>query len=382
LGDEFEINSSAALLRRLELTVVVDGDSMTVTVPTNRPDLTRPADLVEEIARLADFDTFAETVPTGPAGGLVVEQRRTRRARDLLRGLGLMQVINLPFVSEEELLAFSAAGPGGVTADVVTVCNPLRDDQSKLRQSLLPGLLRKLRENRNRGAQSVSLFETGRVFRARPWSDDSRVPEQPVLLGLAAIGPFGKSKIGTKPDRADATTALAIVESLAAGLGLDIGRHQAVAPGFHPTRTAALMIGDTPIGFAGELHPDVADEFELDGRVAIVEVELSALVAEQPGIQLSPVSTFPHVDFDLSFEVEMAASAGELATSTRRASDLVETATIFDDYRDSGSGLRAVGVRYRLRAEDRTLDADEIAAEREKMIDKAGALGAKLRGGA
>ncbi|MEA2000750.1 MAG: phenylalanine--tRNA ligase subunit beta [Actinomycetota bacterium] len=381
LGDDFEIDSSAALLRRLELDVVVDGDSMQVTVPTNRPDLTRPADLVEEIARLADYDTFAETVPTGPVGGLLVEQHRARTTRELLRGLGLTQVINLPFVSEEELLAFSSATPEGGTQDVVTVRNPLRDDQSKLRQSLLPGLLRKLRDNRNRGAESVALFETGRAFRARPWSDDPRVPEQPVLLAVAAIGPFGNSNIGTKSERADATTALAIVRSLAAGLGLDIDRHQSVAPGFHPTRTAGLRIGDTTIGFAGELHPDVADEFELEDRVAIVEVELSAVTAEQTSVQLSPVSTFPHVDFDLSFEVDMAASAGELAASTRRASDLVEKATIFDDYRDSGSGLRAVAVRYRLRAADRTLDADEIATEREKMIDKASALGAKLRGG-
>jgi phenylalanyl-tRNA synthetase beta chain len=105
------------------------------------------------------------------------------------------------------------------------------------------------------------------------------------------------------------------------------------------------------------------------------------LVAEQASVQMTTVSTFPHVDFDLSFEVGMSASAGDLAATTRSVSNLVETATIFDDYRDDDTGLRAVAVRYRLRATDRTLDADEIAAEREKMIEKAAAVGARLRGG-
>ena len=125
LGDRFTTDICAGLLRRLQLDVTVTGDLLEVVVPTYRPDLTIPADLIEEIARLADFDTFEETVPTGPAGGLLVEQRRSRELHRLLQGEGLMQAINLPFVSEEELAAFS---DDGATVDVVTVRNPLRED--------------------------------------------------------------------------------------------------------------------------------------------------------------------------------------------------------------------------------------------------------------
>jgi phenylalanyl-tRNA synthetase beta chain len=196
----------------------VGKDALTVTVPTNRPDLTRPADLVEEIARLADFDTFAATVPTGPAGGLLVEQSRERLVRNLLRGMGLVQAISLPFVSEEELVAF--ADSGNEKAGVVTVRNPLREDQSKLRQSLLPVLLRRLRENRNRGAETVALFETGRAFYARPWGEDDRVPDQPMRLGIAVIGPFGHTDLAGARRQADAGTALAIIDSLGGGLGV------------------------------------------------------------------------------------------------------------------------------------------------------------------
>ena len=381
LGDDFTLETSATLLRRLQLAVEVQDDMLIVTVPTNRLDLTRPADLVEEIARLADFDTFEETLPTGPAGGLRIEQRRTRTTRGILRGIGLMQVINLPFVADEELAAFGAL-ERGAPVDVVTVRNPLRDDQAKLRQSLLPGLLRKLRENRNRGAETVALFETGRVFYARPWQEDPRVPDQPIRLGAAVIGPFGTGRLGIKQPPADAATAFAMVTALETGLGLKIDRHRAEAAGYHPTRTAALSIDGSVIGHAGELHPDVADVFELDGRVALIEMDLNSLVAEQPSVQIETISTFPHVDFDLSFEVDLGASAGELAATTGRASSLVENVTVFDDYRDEGAGLRAVAMRYRLRASDRTLDAAEIAAERTKMIQEAAALGATLRGGA
>ena len=223
LGEEFTIGKSAALLRRLHLQVV-DGDPLAVTVPTYRPDLTRPADLVEEIARLADFDTFAESVPTGPAGGLLIEQKRSRLVHNILRGLGLTQAINLPFVSDMELGVFSDDTSGDVTPDVVTVRNPLRDDQSKLRQSLLPGLLRNLRDNRNRGQDSVALFESGRVFFARPWADDERVPEQPVRLAAAIIGPYGADGLAKSTAAADATTALALAGSISDALGVPIER--------------------------------------------------------------------------------------------------------------------------------------------------------------
>ena len=319
-------------------------------------------------------------MPTGPAGGLLPEQWRTRRVRDLLRGLVLSQTINLPFVSPDELAAFGEVDAAGTAADVVTVRNPLRDDQSKLCQSLLPGLLRKLRENRNRGADWVGLYETGRVFFARPWADDPRVPEQPIRLAIAISGPYGTRRLGDAVPDADATTALGIVAALSDAMDVAIERTHAAPRGYHPTRTAALTIDGRVIGHAGELHPDVADEFELAGRVAVLEMDLDPLVAITTPRQMDPVSTYPHVDFDLSFEVPHEMSAAKLLTVTMTASDLVEQARVFDDYRDAERGLRSIALRYRLRAADRTLEADEIAAERTRMIEQAAAFGATLRG--
>jgi phenylalanyl-tRNA synthetase beta chain len=380
LGPEFDLDRSAAMLRRLGL-AIERGETLVVTIPTYRRDLTRPADLVEEIARLADYDTFGATVPTGPAGGLLPEQQRMRLAHNILRGAGLIQAINLPFVSNSELAAFSdSVAEDGHVRDVVSVRNPLREDQSKLRQSLLPGLLRNLRENRNRGLEGVALFESGRVFFAHPWGADGRVPEQPVRLAAAVIGPLGRPQLGHRAGAADAGTALGLIDLLGDGLGVTIARRQTTRAGMHPTRAAELVMGEVTIGYAGELHPEVVEQFELEGRVAVFELDVAPVIAPRPSVQMQPVSTYPHVEFDLSFEVALGTPAADLVAATTGTSELVESALIFDDYRNE-KGERAVAISYRLRANDRTLGADEIATVRQKMIDEAAARGANLRGG-
>ncbi len=375
LGERFDAEMSADLLRRVHLDVARDGASLDVVVPTYRPDVTRPADLIEEIARLADFDTFDATLPTGPAGGLSSEQSRTRTLLATLRGLGLHQAVNLPFVSPGELEAFG----GGVT-EVVAVRNPLRDDQSKLRQSLLPGLLRNVRENLNRGAGAVALFETGRVFYARPWQDDARVPDQPERVAVAIAGPLGVAELGSPARNADAATAHALLTAVARRMGLHLERDAAQPPGYHPTRTASVELAGTPIGFAGELHPDIAAAFEIDVRVAIAEVELGPLVAAQPRIEMAPISTYPHVDFDLSFEIPRTLAGSDLVEATAKASTLVERVTVFDDFVHPEKGERSIAVKYRLRASDRTLSRDEIEAERAAFVNAAASRGARLRG--
>jgi len=375
LGDRFDIVMSADLLRRVHLDVTENGGSLDVVAPTYRPDITRAADLIEEIARLADFDTFEATLPTGPAGGLSSEQGRTRTLLATLRGFGLHQAVNLPFVSPAELEAFS-----DVVSQVVAVRNPLRDDQSKLRQSLLPGLLGNLRENLNRGAGAVALFETGRVFYARPWQNDARVPDQPDRLAVAIAGPLGVAEMGSPPRNADAATALALLTAVARRMGLDLVREAAQPPGYHPTRTASLELAGAQIGFAGELHPDTAAAFEIDVRVAIAEVELGPLIAAQPRIEMVPISTYPHVDFDLSFEVPRILAGADLVDATAKASALVEKITVFDDFVHPETGERSVAIKYRLRASDRTLSRDEIEAERATFVNAAASLGARLRG--
>ena len=375
LGEGFDTARSTALLERLDLDVESTDTEMTVTVPTNRADLTRPADLIEEIARLADFDTFPATVPTGPAGGLSPEQRRQRQVVELLRGLGLNQVINLPFVSPDELSAFRPDA-----TEVVKVRNPLREDQALLRQSLLPAMLRNVRDNLNRGSGRAALFEIGRVFFARPWAEDERVPDQPTRLAFVIAGGIGPAQMGAVGDTADAATSLAVIDALTRRLGAPIDRRPAQPDGYHPTRTALLTLDGHDIGFAGELHPDVAEAFDIVGRVAVAELDVGPLLAARHANLMTPVSTYPHSDFDLSFMVAPSLAGGDLVAQMRESSELVERVAVFDDYRDPESGTRSLGLTVRLRSAERTLGRQEIDKVRGEMIARAAAMGAALKG--
>jgi phenylalanyl-tRNA synthetase beta chain len=352
---------------------------MEVVVPTFRPDVTRPADLIEEVARIHGFDEFAATVPTGPAGGLTAEQERLRLLHRTLAGIGLTQAVTLPFVGEEDLLRL-----GIPLGDVLRVKNPLRDEEGRLRPTLLPSLLNAVRFNFSHGASSVAVFETGRVFAARPAQDDPRLPEQTDRLAWVAAGSVGPAALGVPGLMADGRVSLALFRYIASVLGLEgFELTPASPPGYHPGRTAAAAVNGVMIGYVGELSPALAGEYEIPGRVAVAELDLEPLVARIGLRQAESPSVYPPVDFDLSFLIGDETPVSALLDATNNAGwGLVESAYVFDEFKGAGvgEGERAVAIRYRLRAPDRTLSNEEVSPVRETMIEAARGLGAKLRG--
>lgn len=379
LGPGFGAEYVSRILDSLGMTVA-GGDPMLVTVPTYRPDVTRPADLVEEVARIHGFDKFEATLPTGPAGGLTTEQRRLRRLHVVLVGVGLTQAIGLPFVSVDDLNGLGAETDG---SDLLTVKNPLREEESKLRPSLLPGLLSILRYNRSHGLASVAMFETGKVFSSQPDSSDARLPEQHDRIAWAVVGDVGLNSMDDAQDDADGNVSLAIWRTLAESLGVDATLESATQPGFHPGRCAAVIVEGQTIGHVGELAPAAARAFEIDSRIAVAEMDLDPLLAPVEPVAATAPSPYPPVDFDLSFVVANDTPARSLVTVTSEAAQgLVESARVFDEFTGGSLGQdeKALAIRYRLRAPDRTLEAKEIGALRQVMIEAAQAEGATLRG--
>jgi phenylalanyl-tRNA synthetase beta chain len=381
-GPELQLPDAAPLLSRFHLDVV-GSDPLTVTIPTYRRDLTRPVDLVEEVVRLFGLDRFAETVPTAGDGGWTALQRRHRTLRGLLTGAGLSQAVNLAFLGRGDLDAF------GYPADhearqTVNVKNPLNDELASLRTSLLPGLLRSAQYNQARGLNSVALFEMGRVFLHRPWEEDPRIPAQPERLGFAVVGEFGPHGLDAEARPADAYTATAIWRLLAHGLNLGwYELRPAEPPGFHPGRSAQVLMGEKSIGFIGEIHPVTASAYELSGRIAAGELDLFPLIEAVGPWQLRDPSVYPPVEFDLAFVVDEGVPAAALVTITARAEgDLLETVRVFDQYQGKGlpNGKKSLALRYVFRAPDRTLTTDEVSAIRAKLIAAAAEIGATLRG--
>ena len=379
LGPGFTTEEVSGILTRLGMTV--EGtDPMMVTVPTYRPDVTRPADLIEEVARIHGYEQFGATLPTGPGGGLTPEQKRARRLTSALVGLGMHQTVTLPFVNQADLARLGWTD----AARLLTVTNPLREEEGTMRPTLLPALLDVARHNFSYGMSEVALFETARVFLAEPWSEDPRLPEQKTTLAWVIVGGVGPRLLGKEAPTADAEVSLSLLRHVMAVLGhRDFAIEPAEAPGYHPGRSATVRLGGSHIGHVGELSPRANREFEIPGRVAIGELDLQALLAQvDPVIGLSP-SVFPHVDFDLSFLLPSDLAVGRLIEATTgAAADLVESARVFDVFRGPGidEGNRAVAIRYRLRSTDRTLTNEEVSPVRQDMISAAEELGARLRG--
>ncbi|MEE8375692.1 MAG: phenylalanine--tRNA ligase subunit beta [Acidimicrobiia bacterium] len=379
LGSGFTVDSVSAILSRLGMGVE-GSDPMIVTVPTYRPDVTRAADLIEEVARIHGFDNFEATLPSGPSGGLTPEQHRQRTLQMALTGAGLHQAVNLPFVSVDDVAHF---GSGPAESELLTVKNPLREEESKLRPTMLPGLLDAIRYNIGHGARSVGLFEIGKVFSSDPDEEDPRLPAQPDRVAWAVVGDVGTQTLDGSFVKANGAASLALWRRVAKSLGLnEVEIRTSSAPGFHPGRTAEILIAGVPVGYVGEISPRVGRAFEITDRVAVAELDLTPLLTPVSPVQAKMPSVFPFIEFDLSFLVDSSQNVSELLAVMRSAGgDLIETERVFDEFVSPDLGdKKAVAVRYRLRASDRTLTNDDAGPIRAAMIDAAQKTGAVLRG--
>lgn len=379
LGSGFTVAAVSAILTRLGMEVE-GSDPMVVTIPTYRPDVTRPADLIEEVARIHGLDNFEATLPSGLSGGLTPEQHRQRILQTSLTGAGLHQAVNLPFVSVEDL---AHLGSELATSELLTVKNPLRDEESKLRPTMLPGLLNAIRYNLSYGLGSVGLFEIGKVFSSVPDEEDPRLPAQPDRVAWAVVGDVGTHTLGGTLLKADGAVSMALWRRLAKSLGLrDIEVRPSSAPGFHPGRTAEILLAGVPVGHVGELSPRTGRAFEISNRVAVAELDLAPLLRPVSPVEAKTPSLFPFIEFDLSFLVDESQNVSDLLAAMRVAGgELVERELVFDEFVSSDLGeKKAVAIRYRLRASDRTLTNDDAGPIRRTMIEAAQKTGAVLRG--
>jgi phenylalanyl-tRNA synthetase beta chain len=360
-------------------------DPLTVTVPTFRPDVRRPADVVEEIARIHGYDKIPEALPKGVGGGLTPAQSNERRARWVLTGLGYSEAQSWSFVGDDDLASLGLSDDD-VRRKAIAVKNPLRDIEPLLRTTLIPGLLKSARYNQSYGADRVALFEIGKVFLGQPSPIDERIPHQPDNIGFIALGEFGPSNIGRNPPVADVYTAVGTWRSLIRELGIpDAELRQASPAGFHPGRAADVFVGGTLIGSVGELHPAVVRAYGLSGRVAAGEMALAPLVAPRDWWVFNEPSTYPPVVFDLAFVVDDAVPAEALvAAVAENGGDWLESVRVFDEFVGGqlGEGLKSLAVQIWLRAADHTLTNEEVAPRREHIISGVeNQLGARLRGG-
>lgn len=339
-------------------------DALDVTVPTWRPDTTTETDVVEEVARHIGYSTIAARRPArATTGGLDERQKLRRRVRNVMVGLGACEAMPTPLLSADDLTAT------GLATDAVVVTNPLAAEESLLRPSLRPGLLRAVAHNASHRNPSVRLFEVGRVF-VLP-DGEQVLPEEPEMCAVVLSGE-------------QAPAAVQALDVLADALGVQIKLVASEPAGMHPTRSAEVCCNDVVVGLVGEVDPAVVESMGLEGPVAWMEVNIDALVGATDSMgAYRAVSRFPSADVDLAFELSESVPAGELrATIERSAGELLVDLQLFDVYRGTGvaDGARSLAHRLRLQAPDRTLTDAEVGAVRQAVVDSVTAdLGATLR---
>jgi phenylalanyl-tRNA synthetase beta chain len=396
LGMTIEQSDQIAYLERLGFAVEADGEDLVVGVPPDRHyDVTREADLIEEVARVHGIDQhLPSTLPgsAGQAGGLRRDQRLRRRAEDALRDLGFDEIVGWSFTDpgETERLRIPADDP---RAEGITISNPLSEDQSAMRTSLLGSLLNAAQRNLSRDAEQVALFESGRIYLAGEAAGGSlaggfagKQPApfvEPHRLGALAAGPLTPPSWKGGREPADFFALKGVSEGLVARLGVALAFEPAGEPFLHPGRSARILVDGADAGWIGELHPLVCRQWDLDSAVGF-EVALSALVdAASVGEEtFEDVTAFPAVLQDLAVVVPDDVPAARVRGAVLAGGgELLRAAAVFDLYEGEqlGEGRKSLALRLEFRAEDRTLTDEEVAARREAIAAELNQIGGSLR---
>jgi len=379
LGTDVPLPEAVAILTRLGCTVVSSRDGVAeLAVPSHRPDIGREVDLIEEVARVRGYDAIPTTLPSiRPSPDEAPREALLRRARAASVEMGLSEALVYSFVSKKELSDLYAPDPE------VVLRNPLSATQEVMRTSLLPGLLGAVASARRHGEKSARLFTAGPVFLK---GHGDGLPAEP--LAFAAVLTGERPAYLKKPEAVDVWDAKGLAEGLVKRLtgraaDVRIGGEQAPRH-LHPRGAAVVSISGSSVGTLGPLHPDVAERFELDPGIVVVELDLEAL--GKLGLvhrRFSPIPRFPASTRDLAVVVSEAVLAGEVLGAVRAAAGaLAEEVSLFDRFSDPPVPPKHTSLAFRVvyRADGRTLTDAEVDAQHARVVAEVGArFGATLR---
>ncbi len=374
-----------------------DTDVYLVTVPSWRGDVTAEVDLTEEVARSRGYDELPSCLPRGT---LTVGQRPARlsaieQMATIIAAAGLDEIVTSPLMGPVafDRLRLAPNDPG---RDALVLANPLAEDQTLLRSTLLPGMIEVLAHNAGRRQVDLGFFELGTVFRrrgdlsgfglksaVRQGGDLSSWVGEELRLALGLMGRRHPAhwRRGTG-DRADFFDLKGLIELLGDRLSWGELRFEPSShPSFHPTRQACLRVNGDTRGFLGELHPKILEAQGLD-RALVAEIDLDPMARRQRyRRRLQPLPRHPALLRDVSFVVgaHLPVAAVEMAIH-EAAGPLLEKLALFDVYQDEAmaAGSRSLAYSLTYRALDRTLTDQEVdpihLRVRQTLVDRLGAV--------
>lgn len=375
----------AQTLEKLTFKVTPQSEGMVqVTVPTFRPDITREIDLIEEVARIYGYDKIPTSLPRGanPMAGRSLSQRLEEKAKSALLRCGLNEIVTLSMTN-----AAATERAGLPLEDAVTLRNPLSEDFTQLRTSLIPSLLDVLSKNIRGGAR---VFELGRVY----WPREEQVqPQERRRLGMAMMDGAASSSTASSSTASSGKSSTgidffalkAVVETALSELGAPkVNFRGATRAPFHPGRCAVLSIDSQDIGVMGEVHPAVRARYDLHQRAYLAVLDFDILARHVDLLKpYAPISRFPMVERDLALVLNDDVVASRVEGVLRNAGgELLREARVFDVYKGAPipAGQKSVAIALRFQSNERTLKDEEVEDLMTRLRQAAQSeLGAILR---
>jgi phenylalanyl-tRNA synthetase beta chain len=390
LGGNLDAGQIFRILKRLGFTMIPEGQGdaeFWVHIPSWRLDVEREIDLIEEVARLHGYDKFQNTLPS--YRGAVVEPPHAamdQAFRERALALGYNEAISLTFISNASAERFISLSP---QTQVLELENPLSEEASIMRTSLVPGMLDMLAWNLNRDVPDARLFEMGSIYLSR--NGDRDEPTRACLgateESVHASLPVGGALDVSKGDQATAVETFRAfkgdVENLLSLFEGEITYDRGVAEYFHPGRSARALVNGAPVSQFGQIHPEVVADRKLRQNVFIAEFDLDRVYASglRP-VKFRPLPKFPAVERDLSFIFADTVTFEEMkkAVSSLRIAELRAFLPV-EIFRGGSieAGKYSILLRARFQSSDRTLRDDEIAKWSAQIVSKLNNLGGAQR---
>lgn len=387
MGEAIPVEFVTDCLDRLGCIVTDEGEGvLRVVAPTFRPDLEREIDLYEEVLRLYGMDRIPSTLPAGRGrlGVRTPQQLVDAKLHATLSACGMNETMTYSFAAADDVekLRMNEEGLG----EAAELINPMNAEQSCMRRTIVPGLLRSVAYNQSRGVSNIQLYEIGTVFSAREGAAQPK--ERRKLAGVLA-GAMGPVAWNNAPAAFDFFDGKGVLESIARELALSKVRFKALsaeeAPHLQPGRAAQMLSGGDVVGWVGEIHPLAADAFEAAAPVVAFELDMAVLErAARPARDYVDVPQFPAVARDAAFVVDESVTNEKLMQCmTSAGGKLLEGVQLFDVYRDEeriGAGKKSMAYSLTYRAADRTLTSEEVDKAHDRLVKKvSNATGAEQR---
>lgn len=367
LGTQISKEEIIAIFERLQFEATVGEEEVAVYVPSRRWDIEREADILEEIARIYGYDNIPATLPsTSTAGALTAKQQLNRLVRHYLESAGLSQALTYSLVASQEVNRFGLIE----ASESVEIAMPMSEEHSHLRTSIIPGLLQAANYNHARKNKNIALYETGKVFYK---NEGDNLPDEIEHLAGIITGEWQENDWQKQTKPVDFFILKGIIEGLLAKLNLQAPVYfEAIQKvDMHPGRTARILVGDTEIGFIGQVHPLVSSNIDL-GDTYVFELNLALLdAAPKKAVAYQAISRYPEMSRDISILVDETVTNQVIETIiTKNAGKQLATTDVFDVFAGENveAGKKSMAYSLTFSDKERTLMEEEVTKAVDNVI--------------